>query len=135
MYSSTNETKQTVTPDGPIEDEATAREKFEAAYYDPDNVSEITFMKTMKRKSGPDVIDNMTPLIHFCSKGDMKMVRYLYYCKGASMTEPSPKGYFFPLFMASMEGNLELCKWLYEHGAEKDIQRITRRNPRTPARL
>ena len=89
--SCTNEPKQTVTPDGPIEDEATAREKLEAVDYDPDNLSEETFMKTMKRKrTGPDV---KTPLIHFCWKGDMKMVRYLYYRKGASTTAPTPKGY------------------------------------------
>ena len=48
--SCTNETKQSVTPDGPIEDEPTARENIVAVGYDPDNVSEITFMKTMKRK-------------------------------------------------------------------------------------
>ena len=62
--SCTIEPKQTVTPEGPIEDEATAREKLEAAEYDPDNVSESTFMKTINRKrTGPDV---KTPLIHFC---------------------------------------------------------------------
>ena len=62
------------------------------------------------------------------------MVRYLYYRKGASTTAPSPKGHFFPLLMASSRGNLELCKWLYEHGAEKDIKRTSIRRflPRTP---
>lgn len=39
------------------------------------------------------------------------------------------------MFMASIRGNLELCRWLYEHGAEKDIQRITRRTPRTPLKV
>ena len=66
--SCTNETKQTVTPDGPIEDEATARKKLDAVGYDPDNLTEETFMETMKRKrTGPDV---KTPLIHFCWNED-----------------------------------------------------------------
>ena len=117
-----------------IEDEATAREKLEEAKYDPDNVSETTFMKTMKRKrTGPDI---KTPLIHFCWTEDMQMVRYLHYKRGASTTASTPKGYFFPLFMACLQGNFELCKWLYEHGAEKDIQRITRGHaPRTPLKV
>ena len=72
------------------EDEATAREKLEAVGCDLDNVSEEKIMKAVNRKR-----DVKTPLIHFCWKGDMKMVRYLYYRKGASTTAPSPKGHFF----------------------------------------
>ena len=52
------------------------------------------------------------------------MMRWLY-VNGAD-TRDEHVGLYFPMYCAAAEGHRDdLCKWLYEHGAAKDIKRRT----------
>jgi hypothetical protein len=53
------------------------------------------------------------------------MCRFLYVNYGAKCTQTDGMRQF-PLYFAAREGHLDICKWLYMHGAKEDIQR---RNP------
>ena len=84
-------------------------------------------------------------MIYFARKGDAKMCLYLV-SRGASTTKTSDKNYceFYPMYQAAQNGHLDVCKVLYENGAENDVRRtntrrvrrtiITRRNYLTPFR-
>ena len=117
-------------PDGPVEDEATAREKMEKAGFDPDDV------KNQCRLTDEAAGDigllhgerTMSPMSYFGGLCDLKMCRYLL-SKGASTTEASEYQYtdkrcwWFPMYSAACKGQLEVCKWLYKHGADRDIKK------------
>jgi len=65
-----------------------------------------------------------TPMIHFSEKGDAKMCRYLV-SRGASTTKAENGNFHFPMWSAARNGHLDVCKFLYENGAENDIRRET----------
>ena len=122
---------------GPVEDDETARQKMrdakvgepggEITGFDPRNV--------MKAKgwgvNSTSII--MTPMSYFSSCGDLPMMRWLY-VNGAD-TRGLDNPHYFPMYAAAtgraMVGALRAStiekqvKWLYFHGAAKDI---TRRN-------
>ena len=64
----------------------------------------------------------MHPMTYFCLIGDLKMCRYLL-SKGASTTATSTDCIWFPMYSAAAGGHLNVCKWLYDHGAKEDIAR------------
>ena len=73
--------------DGPMEDEETAKQKLEEAGFRPDNFTE-------EEKTEDEYF--MSPMIHFCFTGDLRMCRFLL-TKGASTTESCEDGSWFPL--------------------------------------
>jgi len=104
----------------PIEDSNTAIQKMIDAGFDLDkdiNDEEIHH-KMIEHKSDP-----ITPMIYFClRKGDLKMCRYLF-ANGATCTQTTKSGFWFPMYAAALRGNLNICRWLYEHGAKEDIRK------------
>ena len=117
--------------DGPVEDEETARKKMKEAGFDPDDVTkECELSEDARDPIGVDDdlgYELMHPITYFCRIGDLKMFRYLL-SKGASTTTTSTNGWWFPMYTAAIGGHLDVCKWLYNHGAEQDVGR---RNGRT----
>ena len=113
---------------GPIEDDETARQKMrdakvgepggEIAGFDPDNV--VGLKSLVASHSGGY---EMSPMGHFCWKRDLPMVRWLY-VNGAD-TRDENVGLFFPMYMAVMHGRMEICEWLWDHGAAQDVKRMT----------
>ena len=57
-------------------------------------------------------------------EGDLPMMRWLY-VNGAD-TRAKDEDVFFPMYEAAHYGQMEVCKWLFDHGAAKDIKRRTR---------
>ena len=119
---------------GPIEDDETARQKMRDAEvyergvdgtyreyvgFDPDNIRDI--------KSGTaydeDMADShaVTPMGYFAKKGDLPMMRWLY-VNGAD-TRDEVIARWFPMISAAQDGHLNVCKWLFDHGAARDIKR------------
>ena len=108
---------------GPIEDDETARQKMrdarvyddgEIAGFDPDCVS-----KTRQLHGGFfEGDDEVSPMGYFAWKGDLPMMRWLY-VNGADTRDVDVARYF-PMYLAA---GVEACKWLFEHGAAKDIKR------------
>ena len=110
---------------GPVEDDETARRKMRDAEvykrgvrvgFDPDNVG--------------DVKSCIKPMGYFAMKGDLPMMRWLY-VNGAD-TRDVDLGFWFPMFEAARYGHLEACKWLFDHGAAKDVNRRTDGVPQFP---
>jgi hypothetical protein len=62
---------------------------------------------------------------YFAQEGDLPMMRWLY-VNGAD-TRDVDVAIWFPMFAAACEGRTEACKWLFDHGAAKDIKRRTTR--------
>lgn len=85
-------------------------------YYHVDN--DHHFWGCMNRRFG------ITPMIYYVHKGDAKMCRYLA-SRGASTTKADDSGdnFDFPMSAAATKGSLEICKFLYENGAQNDIQK------------
>ena len=116
--------------DGPVEVEETAREKMEVAGFDPDDVTKECELNVdlLEARGLLEAVGTMMnspklhPMIYCCRIGDLKMCRYLL-SKGASTTATSTNGTWFPMFAAAHGGHLDVCKWLYVHGAEEDIGR------------
>ena len=127
---------------GPIEDDETARQKMrdaevyergvestrgEFAGFDPENVGDV---KSWSRRDA-DRQDShaTTPMDYFAERGDLPMMRWLY-VNGAN-TRDDGTAHWFPMFRAALWGHLDICKWLFQHGAAGDIKRRTR-NGSTP---
>ena len=126
---------------GPIEDDETARQKMRNARvyergvngawgeyvgFDPDNVADV------KSHSPYDADMHashaITAMGYFAWKGDLPMMRWLY-VNGAD-TRDVDVDINFPMFRAAARGHFEVCKWLFDHGAAKDIKRRTTRDDR-----
>ena len=74
-------------------------------------------------KTGPRAITAMT---YFASIGDLRMMRWLY-VNGAD-TRDEDAEFRFPMWAAATNGRCgtKVCKWLFNHGAAKDMKRRTR---------
>ena len=60
---------------------------------------------------------------HFARQGDLPMMRWLY-ANGAD-TRDEDVEHWFPMYAASHSGQLDACKWLFDHGANNDVKRRT----------
>jgi len=124
---------------GPVEDDETARRKmrdakvfklgvisspFEPSGFDPDNVADLKGL-------GDWGTSEIRPMGYFAREGDLPMMRWLY-VNGADIRDEDV-AMNFPLRMAlmlsipyadSMHRHIEVCKWLFDHGA--DVKRRTR---------
>ena len=123
---------------GPIEDDETARQKMRDAEvyvyergvrgtpgeyvgFDPDNVADVKSVNP----SDEDTLDEnaITAMGYFAEKGDLPMMRWLY-VNGAD-TRDVDVALYFPMWLATLMGHLDICKWLFDHGAAGDIKRRT----------
>eukprot|EP00563_Minutocellus_polymorphus_P018489 CAMPEP_0197726576 /NCGR_PEP_ID=MMETSP1434-20131217/16262_1 /TAXON_ID=265543 /ORGANISM="Minutocellus polymorphus, Strain CCMP3303" /LENGTH=369 /DNA_ID=CAMNT_0043312553 /DNA_START=146 /DNA_END=1252 /DNA_ORIENTATION=- len=115
---------------GPIEDDETARQKMrdakvaeenygERTGFDPDDVRGLRYAKVR-------LVDEMSAMTYFAGKGDLPMMRWLYVNGADARDDGTRMGSYFPMYGAAFGGHLEACKWLYDHGAAKDIKRRTR---------
>ena len=139
--------RRLLDPGGPIEDDETARQKMRDAEvyergvdgawgeydgFDPDNVADVKSRYPCDENEDDD--NSITPMGHFAKKGDLLMMRWLY-VNGAD-TRDVNVAIHFPMYLAAVGGNNEACKWLYEHGAAKDVNRRTSSgNPNGPSAL
>ena len=116
---------------GPIEDDETARRKMRDAQvyargvastwgefdgFDPDNVGDVKSTSF----SGESYIK---PMGYFAKKGDLPMMRWLYVNGADTRDEEIVR--WFPMLKAARRGRMEVCKWLFQHGAAKDVKRRT----------
>jgi len=112
---------------GPIEDTDTAIQKLTNAHFNLERYyKDINDEHNLENFSW-----EITPMIYFCLKGDLKMCRYLF-VNGADCRKGSDDGIWFPMLAAASKKHLHVCKWLYEHGARDDIRRATNVCVRTP---
>ena len=65
----------------------------------------------------------ITPMIYFARKGDLKMCRYLV-SRGASTTKESSCGFWCPMYAAASRGHLDVCKFLFANGGKNGIRRV-----------
>ena len=107
---------------GPIEDDETARQKMRDAFafeygtgertgFDPDNVRGV---KVVSRTG------NITAMGYFT--GDLPMMRWLYVNGADTRDVDIPIN--FPMRFATFR-TVEICQWLFDHGAAADIKRRT----------
>ena len=124
---------------GPVEDDETARQKMRDAEvyergvdgtfeeyvgFDPDNIGDVKSID----EEDEDTLDYnaITPMGYFAELGDLRMMRWLY-INGAD-TRDVDVARCFPMYLAAGAGHIEVCKWLFDHGAAKDVKRGTRWN-------
>lgn len=101
-----------------IDDEDTARAKLGENGFG-ENLTETQDV----RHPNPYFYDHewsVSPMIHFCAAGDLKMVRYLV-SRGVSPTQRINNDEDFPMCAAAREGQVGVCKWLRDHGAREDV--------------
>jgi hypothetical protein len=65
---------------------------------------------------------DVTPMIYFCRKGDLKMCRYLLVNGADCRKKGGYDAFWCPMYAAACRGHLDVCKWLYKHGARDDIR-------------
>ena len=117
---------------GPVEDDETARRKMRDAFvyergvngtrgecvgFDPDNVAGVK----STRPFDEDTLDKnaITAMGYFAIS--LPMMRWLY-VNGAD-TRDVDVAVWFPMYNAAASGHLGVCRWLFDHGAAKDIKR------------
>ena len=119
--------RKLLDPGGPVEDDETARQKMRNARvyargvhgyvgFDPKNVADV---KSTKFSGTRDI----KPMGYFAQEGDLPMMRWLYVNGADTRDEDMPV--YFPMLLAARKGRMDLCKWLFDHGAAKDIKRRT----------
>ena len=122
----------------PVEDDETARQKMrDAEVYERGVVGAPGEYVGFNPKNVADVksvcsygMEAMTPMGYFAMKGDLPMMRWLY-ANGANTQDNDAdlSGFNdadrFPMRMAAVHGRFEACKWLFHHGAAKDVKRRT----------
>jgi len=76
-----------------------------------------------------------TPMIHFCSAGNLLIVKLLFLI-GADCTQLSVGRFWFPMLAAAARGHLDICKWLFKYGGHAKDQ-INKETPfgHTPLEL
>ncbi len=120
---------------GPVEDDETARRKMRDAEvykrgvrgtrgeydgFDPENVGDVKYVKNYRRPYDSPIY-TIKPMGYFARFGDLPMMRWLY-VNGAD-TRDEDVDYWFPMVLAAAAGHNEACRWLFVHGAAKDIKR------------
>jgi len=119
---------------GPIEDDETARRKMRDARvyargvdgiyeeyvgFDPNNVADVKSF--LWSDTDARVNNAVKPMGYFAEKGDLPMMWWLY-VNGADTRDVDVATYF-PMYCAALMGHLDICKWLFDHGAAGDIKR------------
>ena len=119
---------------GPMYDEATARKMLKEEVllsaedaeddesiigFDPDDAALDDYYYTAQTQF---YLVEITPMIHFALWGNAKMCRYLI-SRGASTTKVDNMNYYCPMYAAAFSGHLDICKLLYENGAQNNIRR------------
>jgi len=119
---------------GPIEDDETARQKMrdaevyergvdgiEGEYdgFDPDNVGDVKSIDEENEDADDD--NAITAMGYFAELGDLPMMRWLY-VNGAD-TRDMDVDLNYPMLIAADNGHIEVCKWLFDRGAAKDVKR------------
>ena len=98
--------------------DAEVGEDYEITGFDPQNVREI------KGNHGWSMDpERISPMGYFCREGDLPMVRWLY-VNGADPRDENV-GLHFAMYLAAVHGRIEVCKWLCDHGAARDVKRRT----------
>jgi hypothetical protein len=113
---------------GPVEDDETARQKMRNAAVGDlvDGVYTATGFDPGKghgQRKNYTMDYSLTPMGYFARFGDLPMMRWLY-VNGAD-TRDVDVAVYFPMFVAAMNEHLDVCKWLFDHGAAKDVKRRT----------
>ena len=109
---------------GPIEDEETAKQKLANAGFDPNNIA-LEKMVESPERDGTEW--SVSPTIHFCAAGDLKMIRYLV-SKGIPTVrvraddDDEDEEVLSPMDAALIMGQVHVCKWLFEHGAREEVE-------------
>ena len=111
---------------GPMYDEVTARMMLKAAPvrsvgggeggeigFDPDDAALDSIYHYLAKSE-------ITPMIYFAHKRDLKMMRYLIF-RGASTTKRTGD-HTGPMHVAAVEGSLDICKLLYANGAQGHVR-------------
>ena len=124
---------------GPIKDDETARRWMRGAEvykreedgtyihyagFDPNEVACVRYYREDSVGVKPMSYFAMENYGAIEGEGELQMMRWLY-VNGAD-TGAKDEDVFFPMYEAAHYGNLEVCKWLFEHGAAKDIKRRIR---------
>ena len=119
---------------GPIEDDETARRKMRDAEvyergvdgtngeydgFDPDNVGGVRSIDEEDENADDD--NAITAMGYFAELGDLAMMRWLYVNGADTRDEDMPVN--FPMLIAADNGHIEVCKWLFDRGAAKDVKR------------
>ena len=118
---------------GPVEDEATARQKMrnaevytsegdEIVGFDPENVRDRKHKYIRDYRRREEFV--ITAMGYFAGEEDLKMMRWLY-VNGAD-TRDEDVDIWFPMYAAARGGKIHACKWLAEHGAAGDVKRRCR---------
>ena len=123
-------TPRSVVLGGPMYDEETARKMLRNAHvwplgswgegksgFDPDDEAvDNVYHHSVEN----ELWDEITPMIYFAMRGDLKMCRYLI-SRGASTTKGA--GIIqSPMDRAMFSGRLDICKLLYANGAQDHVR-------------
>ena len=69
---------------------------------------------------------SVTPMIYFCSTGNLPMCQYLFFRLGADCRQ-TDGCLCFPMLIAAAYGHLEIVRWLSQvGGAREDIRKVTK---------
>ena len=122
---------QVIFGGGPMYDEATARKMLQEAVlvsgkhretvlgFDPDDAALDNLYLVWTNFFGWSEIE-ITPMIYFARKGDLKMCRYLV-SRGASTTKASSCGDWSPMYAAASVKSLDICMFLCSYGGRSGI--------------
>jgi len=88
--------------------------------FDPDNVADVKRFNTFRMPL--TMIGDVSPMGYFAMLGDLPMMRWLY-VHGAE-TRDVDVAVYFPMWMAATFRRVDVCEWLFNHGAAEDVKRI-----------
>ena len=99
----------------------TARAVLTKEGFDPDDLNK------KKKQVRPGRIPwRLTPMNYFCAKGNLPMVRYLVFRRGAACRKTTEIGWF-PMIAAAANGHLDIVQFLAQvGGAHEDIRNVTK---------
>ena len=102
---------------GPVEDDEVARRKMREA-----KVYKLGVDGTLLEYDGfdPDNVADVKSLIPY----DVHQTKDTC-IKPMADARDEDVAYWFPMYQAARHGHLDVCKWLYEHGAAGDVKRRT----------
>lgn len=102
-----------------VEEDRKARELLKTIGFDPENVNKVCAVYYDEEE---DASRTVTPMIYFSRKGCIKMCDYLL-SRGADCRKTTKLGILFPMYAAAVHGNVNVCDWLFRHGAKEDIRK------------